>query len=137
VTGLSDLSAPIADMSFAEYVGPTTADNSVDRTVTMRVRVADDLSGVRDLFLDYRTDGAQSRLDPIGPPDADGVWTLRGTLSATTMPGEWRITGVYLTDKVGRERVYYVRKDGSYTTRDGAFSGAANFPSFTLTAAGG
>jgi hypothetical protein len=137
VTGLSDMSAPTADMTFAEYVGPTTADNSVDRTVTMRVRVADDLSGVGSLFLDYRTDGAQSRLDPIGPPDADGTWTLRGTLSATTMPGEWRITGIYLTDKVGRERVYYIQKDGSYTTRDHSFSGVAHFPSFTLTAARG
>jgi hypothetical protein len=135
VTGnVSDLLAPTADMTFAEYVGATSADNSADRTVTMRIRVGDDVSGVANVFLDYRTDGAQSRLDPIGPPDADGVWTLRGPLPASITPGQWRITGIYVTDRVGRQRVYYVQKDGSYTTSDGMFSGVARFPSFTLTA---
>jgi hypothetical protein len=137
VTGESDVEAPTADMTFAEYVGPTSADNGADRTVTMRVRAADDLSGVAYLFLDYRTDGAQSRLDPIGPPDADGTWTLQGRLPATITPGQWRITGIYLTDRIGRQRVYYVQKNGSYTTSDGAFQGVAQFPEFTLTPVSG
>jgi hypothetical protein len=62
------------------------------------------------------------------------VWTLRGPLPAGITPGQWRITGIYVTDRVGRQRVYYVQKDGSYTTGDGMFSGVARFPRFTLTA---
>ena len=136
ISGVSDLQAPTADLSSAEYVGSTTADNAADRKVTMRMRLGDDVSGVASVFFDYRTVGAQSRLDPVGPPDANGVWTLAGTLRATTTPGQWRVVGVYITDRVGRQRIYDVGADGRYTSRDGSLSGTATLPAFTLTPCG-
>ena len=133
ISGISDLEAPTADLSSAEYVGSTTADNSAARKVTMRMRFSDDVSGVASVFLDYRTVGAQSRLDSQGEVGPDGVWTLTGTLPAGTTPGQWRVTGIYITDRVGRERVYYIQTDGRYVSRDGSLAGIAALPAFTLT----
>ncbi|WP_433789949.1 calcium-binding protein [Actinoplanes sp. CA-252034] len=137
VTGVSDLQRPTADMSWGEYVGATSADNGADRTVRLRIRAGDDVSGIRSIFADFRTEGAQGRLDPIAPAGEDGVWELSGRLPQGTTPGEWRVVGIYITDRVGRERVYWVQADGSYTTRDGLLSGQSNFPRFTLLPVGG
>ncbi|MEU8664459.1 calcium-binding protein, partial [Actinoplanes philippinensis] len=137
VSGVSDRERPTADMSWGEYVGATSADNGADRTVRLRIRAGDDVSGIRSIFADFRTEGAQGRLDPIAPAGEDGVWELSGRLPQGTTPGEWRVVGIYLTDKVGRDRVYWVQADGSYTTRDGLLSGQSNFPRFTLLPVGG
>ena len=74
-------------------MGDTTADTSTDRTVRLRVRAADDLSGVANVFADYRTTGAQSRLGPRVQAGSDGVWELVGTLPKGTAPGSRRVTG--------------------------------------------
>jgi Ca2+-binding RTX toxin-like protein len=137
VTGVSDVERPTADMSWGEYVGATSADNGADRTVRLRIRAGDDVSGIRSIFADFRTEGAQGRLDPVAPAGEDGVWELSGRLPRGTTPGEWRVVGIYITDKVGRERVYWVQADGSYTTRDGLLSGQSHFPRFTLLPVGG
>jgi Ca2+-binding RTX toxin-like protein len=137
VTGVSDLERPTVDMSWGEYVGATSADNGADRTVRLRIRAGDDVSGIRSIFADFRTEGAQSRLDPIAPAGEDGIWELSGRLPQGTTPGEWRVVGIYLTDRVGRDRVYWVQADGSWTTRDGLLSGQSHFPRFTLLPVGG
>ncbi|GAA4610144.1 Ca2+-binding RTX toxin-like protein [Actinoplanes octamycinicus] len=136
VSGVSDRNRPTVDMSWGEYVGATSADNSAERTVRLRIRAGDDLSGIRSIFVDYRTDGAQSRLDPVAPAGEDGVWEMVGRLPKSTTPGQWRVVGIYMYDRIGRERVYYVQADGSYTTKDGQLSGQSNFPRFTLLPAG-
>jgi hypothetical protein len=129
----TDLRAPTADLASAVYVGATSASNAADRKVTMQIRLGDDVSGVASVFFDYRTTGAQSRLDSTGTPTADGVWTLTGTLPATITPGQWRVVGIYLTDRVGRQRIYDLHADGTYGTRDGSLSGTASLPAYTLT----
>jgi hypothetical protein len=133
----NDTLLPTVDTSFGEYLGAPSADNSADRTITLRIRAGDDLSGVANVWADYRTNGAQSRLDPRKVAGEDGIWELVGTLPRTTTPGVWRVTGLYVTDRVGRQRVYYVQPDGSYTTSDGALSGVAAFPTFTLLSTAG
>ncbi|MFI5895591.1 hypothetical protein ACIA5D_36405 [Actinoplanes sp. NPDC051513] len=133
VTGSSDQQPPSVDMTYGEYVGDTTADNSSNRTVRLRLRASDDLSGVANVWADYRTIGAQSRLDPQSLPAADGTWELVGSLPKGTTPGTWRVTGIYVTDKIGRQRVYYIQADGSYTTNDRSLSGYSNLPTFTLS----
>ncbi|MGK5681420.1 hypothetical protein [Actinoplanes sp. URMC 104] len=143
VTGQSDQLPPTADMTYGEYVGDTVIDNGADRTVRLRVRAADDLSGVAQVWADIRTDGAggagtvagQSRLDAVGPPGPDGVWELVGTVRRGMATGLWRINGLYVTDRVGRQRVYHIARDGSFTTADRAYSGVATLPTFTVMSA--
>lgn len=136
VMGVSDLAAPTADLSFGRYVGGDSADNSADRVVTLQVRVADDVSGVDHVFADFRTAGdgsdAENRLDPVGLPSADGVWQLSGTLRKGSHLGTWRVFQLFVTDKVGRQRVYHFNADGTFTTWDGLISGAGSYPTFTM-----
>ncbi len=145
VTGQSDQQLPTVDTTYGEYVDYVPVDNSADRTIRLRVRAADDLSGVANVWAGIRTGGtvgggtigAQSRLDPVAPPTADGLWELVGTVRQGMTPGVWRVNSLYVTDKIGRQRIYYIAPDGSYRTADRGLSGIATLPTFTVLSASG
>ncbi|GAA4950683.1 calcium-binding protein [Actinoplanes utahensis] len=136
VTGAqADLEAPTIDMTWGEYVGPTTADNSADREVRLKVRAADDVSGVQSISVGYCTTGANSYLNSTGP-GVDGVWELSGILRATTTPGQWKVCNITVYDKANRSRSYQVDANDDYTESSGQDTGRSGIPKFTLTLPG-
>jgi hypothetical protein len=112
VTGASDTSTPFEDPASLAWVGTGNIDNNIDRTVSLRMRVTDDLSGLEGgtvvvtgptgLNLPLYTTG------PVSGTDRDGVWEFSGTLKAAAATGQWRITMVALWDRAGNMRSYAV-----------------------------
>ncbi|MFC4071563.1 calcium-binding protein [Actinoplanes subglobosus] len=129
--GVSDTEAPTIDMSWGEYIGATEADNGADRQVRLKVKAADDVSGVDGISATFCTTGAQTYLYSVGSEQTGGVWELTGTLPATTTPGLWKICNVTITDNANRQRTYYVASDDTWTST-GLPGGTSAIPKFTL-----
>ncbi|MFC7529615.1 hypothetical protein [Actinoplanes sp. GCM10030250] len=136
ITGsASDALSPTIDVSWGEYVGLTEADNSADREVRLKIRAADDVSGVQYISADYCTAGARTWMSSQGE-GVDGVWELVGTLPATTTPGDWRLCSVTVTDRAGRSRQYQISADGSYSIDGVPQDGTVGIPTFLLKPVG-
>jgi Ca2+-binding RTX toxin-like protein len=133
ITGTrSDLQPPTVDMSYGEMVGPASGDNSTDRPVQIKLRVADDVSGVSHVAINFITSGGGARLDSTGPGSADGIWTVYGRIPATAATGKYYVSGIYVWDQMGRKRDYYVQVDGTYTVYNSPITGTSNMPVYTL-----
>ncbi|MDI6102226.1 hypothetical protein QLQ12_26770 [Actinoplanes sp. NEAU-A12] len=138
---LEDLQRPAVDLTQGQLLGESSGDNGVDRTVRLRIRASDDRSGIQHIWAHFVTaggngyPGAESNLDLVYGSEDNGWWELRGTLPATTSPGQWRVDRIGVNDKVGRSQEYAIAADGGYIA-DGE-SGTATLPTYTLTPIGG
>ncbi|SNY52535.1 calcium-binding protein [Paractinoplanes atraurantiacus] len=110
VTGVADVADPVADLSSARWMTPRTLDNGADRAVRLRVRLTDDLSGIRlpnnwTLALspvDDPSAGAyMSTMRLISGTATDGVWEFSGTLEASSPAGVWHVRAFSFHDGVG------------------------------------
>jgi hypothetical protein len=110
VTGISDTEAPVADAASAQWAGPSTFDNGTSHTVRLRMRVTDDLSGVKSASTYFTTgEGAPGvslhARKLVSGTVKDGVWEMTGTLPAYAPTGTWHGTSVQTDDRAGRTAV--------------------------------
>ncbi|MEV4639789.1 calcium-binding protein [Actinoplanes sp. NPDC049548] len=108
VTGEADVTAPVVDESSVRWISAATLDNSVERTLRLRVRVTDDRSGVaenRGAVWVTTPDGPLIALqDPrlISGTRNDGILEFVGTLPAYAPAGAWHIREIAVVDRVDR-----------------------------------
>ncbi|MEU4428959.1 hypothetical protein AB0F81_50830 [Actinoplanes sp. NPDC024001] len=105
VNGAADLTAPVVDLPSARYVGETVLDNSAARTVRLQVRLTDDRAGINSGLVYASAGGTSVQLQSprlISGTINDGVWEFTGTVPAYAPAGTWKITQIFVSDRVGR-----------------------------------
>jgi hypothetical protein len=106
VTGVPDLAAPVVDLASARYVGETVLVNDTWRTARLQVRLTDDRSGISGGTIYVATPGGPTaylqspRL--VSGTATDGVWEFTGTIPAYAPVGQWRVTQIFVQDRVNR-----------------------------------
>ncbi|MEU4626539.1 hypothetical protein AB0G04_41980 [Actinoplanes sp. NPDC023801] len=81
-------------------------DNAVARTVRLQMRLSDDRAGVNSGLVYVATAGGPTV--NLGSPKLvsgtanDGVWEFTGTVPAFAPVGVWKVTQVFVTDRVNR-----------------------------------
>ncbi len=104
VTGVPDLAAPEVDLASARWVLPAPLDNRVARTLKLRLRVADDRSGVAEgLGAVWVTteDGPLVALQdgkPVSGTGTDGVVEFTGVLPAHAPAWQWYVDQFQVAD---------------------------------------
>ncbi len=106
VTGTSDVAAPQANTAAAEWLTPISLDNGDARSVSFRIPVSDDFSGATGVSAVLGTDDDDfqvtlSQAVLSSGTVTNGVWTVSGTLPQHLPTGEWKVTDVTVTDRVG------------------------------------
>ncbi|MFI7600034.1 calcium-binding protein [Actinoplanes sp. NPDC049681] len=108
VTGEADTAAPVVDEQSVQWASPAVLDNSVERTLRLRLHVTDDRSGIaenRGAVWVTTQDGplialGDSRL--ISGTRTDGVLEFVGTLPAFAPAGDWHVREIQLADRADR-----------------------------------
>ena len=108
---------PQEDVTPPELIGLTIETPEVDisvrdGTIRVRVRVTDDLSGISNIDLGFRSP-RRNRVIWVGAggrresgTSTDGVYKGANTVPQFSESGTWRLTEVRLSDRVGNNRQY-------------------------------
>ena len=91
-------------------ISPSVADVTTgDVAITITVQMADDLSGVGEVQLDFMSPSTQQRKSFFQfAPSSSTTWTYTHILSLPRFSesGTWRLDIAHLHDRVGNHRVY-------------------------------
>ncbi|GAB3267055.1 calcium-binding protein [Kineosporia babensis] len=106
VTGTSDVTAPQANTAAAEWISSTALTNEDERSVSFRIPVTDDYSGVTGVKATLETGNDDfevplSRGVLSSGSSTNGIWTVSGTLPKYLPVGDWKVTDITATDRVG------------------------------------
>ena len=110
VAGGADALAPSVVTTSAKWITASTVDSRAARTLRLRVRMTDDLSGLAAggaLWM-RAPDGSSVQLRStklVSGTTRDGVWEFTGVLAAHSSPGKWKLQQLLVQDGAGRSAI--------------------------------
>jgi hypothetical protein len=131
---------PVIDIATVAWTSPLTLDNTTAQTVTLRMRVTDEGTGVAALTAALRSPDNTLALLPLADArrasgtDNDGTWEVTGTLPKTSADGTWQLAQLQATDRVGLSTRYLIAANGTASTP--APAGTVQQPTFRVTTPG-
>ena len=116
----SDSTPPVVDLKSFKWHGDHHFSNNTDNIATLRVDIADDLSGVASVSCWLGPVGGRAMAGGsvrlIQGTVHEGTWEFAITLPKFTAAGQYQVTECMFIDRVGNRSGFQAQPDGSYST---------------------